>query len=170
MTDTFQDQKKLRKAQLVTPPNLLKQKTGSGGFDPAALAKAQDALENNKVDFKPIAVPLVALLKETIENVKAGSLKDEAAIESLLYPTMQLRAQGSMFHYPLITEVSDILVNFLETVADIDKDALDIVAAHEMSLNVVLANQLKGAGGLVGKGLCSELREACHRYYKARKG
>lgn len=169
MNDTFPDQKKRRKAQLVTPPNLLKQKAGSGGFDPATLAKAQSALEDNKVDFKPIAVTLVNLLSERVENVKAGALKDEAAIEALLFPVMQLRAQGSMFRYPLITEISDILINFLEAVSDTDNDALDIVTAHKASLNVVLSNQMTGESGALGKSLCSELREACNRYYKSKK-
>lgn len=169
MAEVFQEQKKVRKAKLVTPPNLLKKKTGGGGFDPAVLTKAQTMLEENTVDFKPIAISLVDLITEVVENINEEILQGEVAIEALIYPVMQLRAQGSMFHYPLITEIADILVNFLETIKVVDKGVLEIVQAHKMSLNIVISSQIKGESGALGKGLCTELTDACNRYYKARK-
>lgn len=169
MSKDFKKPKKVRKVTLVTPPNLLKKRAGSGGFDKKALEKAQAILEENTVDFKPMAVMLIKLLDEAIANAKSGDITGEAAIESIAYPAMQMRAQGTMFHYPLVTEISDILVNFLETVDAADKHVLEIVAAHRKSLNVVVSGQIKDNGkSAIGKELCDALIAACNRYYAAR--
>lgn len=165
----FMDQKKVRNAELLIPPNRLKAKIGSGGIDENVLVKAQELLESNTIDFKPIALMLVDVLHEAIADAKAGSLAGEKAIEAMLYPAMQLKAQGGMFHYPLISEIANILVNFLETVVFVDKDVLDIVVAHKMSMNAVIGSQIKGDGGKVGRELRDALLDACSRYYKTRK-
>jgi hypothetical protein len=168
MSDSFQDQKKMRKAELISPPNKLKEKVGSGGIDEGVLFKAQALLENNTIDFNPIAALLVDVLNEAITDAKNGTTVGEPAIESMIYPAMQLKAQGTMFHYPLITDISNILVNFLETVTNADKDVLDIVVAHKMSINAVLASKIKGDGGKIGKELRDALMDACNRFYKTR--
>lgn len=170
MAEISTEQKKMRKAELITPPNSIKAKVGSGGIDVNVINKAQALLENNTVDFQPIAAMLMELLNEAITDAKNGNIKGEAAIEGMIYPAMQMKAQGTMFHYPLVTEVSNILVNFLETVTNVDKDVLDIVVAHKMSINAVLASQIKGDGGKVGKDLRDALMDACNRYYKTRTG
>lgn len=168
MSETFQEQKRLRKAELITPPNKLKEKVGTGGIDEVVLNKAQNLLENNTVDFKPIASMLSDLLSEAITDAKLGKISGEQAIEAMIYPAMQLKAQGTMFHYPLITEISNILVNYLETINNTDKDVIDIVVAHKMSINAVLSAEIKGDGGKVGKELRDALLDACNRYYKAK--
>ena len=165
----FMDQKKVRNAELLIPPNRLKAKIGSGGIDENVLVKAQELLESNTVDFKPIALMLVDVLHETISDAKAGTVTGEKAIEAMLFPAMHLKAQGGMFHYPLISEIANILVNFLETVIFVDKDVLDIVVAHKMSMNAVIGSQIKGDGGKVGRELRDALLDACSRYYKTRK-
>lgn len=163
------EHKKLRKAEMISPPNRLKEKVGSGGLDETILVKAQTLLEDNTVDFKPIATLLVDLLDEAVRDAKAGKLKGEAAIEAMIYPAMQLKAQGSMFHYPLITEISDILVNFLETVPAADEDVVEVVHGHKIAIKVVIASDIKDSDGTQGKELKNALHEACGRYYKIKK-
>jgi hypothetical protein len=169
MEEAFQDQKKFRHAELLTPPNRLKEKVGNGGLDEAVLVKAQELLENNTVDFRPIALMLVDVLHEAIADAKSGALKGEEAINAMLYPAMQMKAQGAMFHYPLVSEISNTLVNFLETVPDVDKDVVDIVVHHKFAINAVLGSQIKGDGGKLGRELREALLDACTRYYKRQK-
>lgn len=167
--DIFAEQQKVRHAELISPPNRLKEKVGSGGIDEGVLLKAQELLERNTINFEPIATMLVDLLTEAIADAKSGATAGEEAIEAMIYPAMQLKAQGSMFHYPLISDISHILVNFLETVETMDRDVLDIVVAHKMSINAVLASHLKGDGGKTGKELREALMEACGRFYRGKK-
>jgi hypothetical protein len=162
--------KKVRRAELISPPNTIKEKVGSGGLDEAVLQKAQAMLENNTVDFAPIASMLLESLNDALQNVTSGALQGEPAIEAMIYPAMQLKAQGTMFHYALVTEISDILVNFLETVTAIDKDVLEIVSAHRKAIAATVAGGIKGDGGKTGAELRDALMDACNRFYRTRAG
>lgn len=166
---TFENQKKLRKAELITPPNILKQKLGSGGISEATLVKAQQALEDNTTDFRPFATVLLTLLDNAIEHARKPTSESEPAIEAMIYPAVQLKAQGAMFHFPLVTDLSDILVSFLETVTGVDEDVLEIVVAHKTAISAVISNNMTGSGGAQGKELRDSLTDVCIRYYKLRE-
>lgn len=167
--EPFKDQKKLRTAEIITPPNILKQKMGSGGIDPASLVKAEKVIEKNTIDFIPIAKELLKTLETSLENAKSGVLQGEAAIESMLHPAVQLKAQGTLFHFPLVTEVSNTLVNFLETVENMDKDVMEIVTAHKTVIGLVISNNMHGDNHPQGSALKTSLLDACTRYYNRLK-
>ena len=166
--DVFKGQKKIRAAKLLMPPNIMKQKMGSGGVDRNALVVAQNFLDSNTVNFKPVGMALVDALNEGLQNSKKSGMKSETAIEFMLYPAAQLKAQGGMFHYHLITRVADILVNFLETVHSLDNDVFEIVEAHKVALLYILSNNITGHGSANDKTLQGSLLDACKRYYKTR--
>src|ERR1039458_1294392 len=145
--------------------------SGSGGCarqPPLPLAMAQKSLESNTVNFKPIGIALVNALDEGLQNSKTGNVSSEAAIEFMLYPSVQLKAQGDLFHYPLVTRIADILVNFLETVEGTDKDVFEIVESHITAITFVLMNNITDDGGAHGKELRESLIDVCDRYYKIR--
>ena len=157
--------KKFRKTELVTPPNTLKQKVGSGGLDPGVIAAAEKKIVENVVDFRPIAQDFLEDLTIALDAAARGA-NGEPAIEAMIYPAMQLKSQGSMFRFPLVTDISDILITFLETVPMIDKDVLDVVNAHKKALTAALENNLSGTGGAPGKALKDSLMDACGRYHR----
>lgn len=168
--DVFKNKKTLVKAEVITPPNLLKQKVGSGGIHPKNLSKAKDFLENNTIDFKPLATKLLQGLHETILNGKNNILRGEAAIESMLHPAVQLKAQGSLFHFPLISEIADLLVNFLESVSEVNAHVFEIVSAHEMAISAIIHKNMSGTTyHPQGQALKTSLIDACARYYKTEK-
>ncbi|MBI1215471.1 MAG: hypothetical protein GC185_06610 [Alphaproteobacteria bacterium] len=166
--DVFKGQKKLRKASLMDPPNLIKEKVGSGGLNPLLLERAQDVIDNNTVDFAPIGKELLELLGATIKDVQAGKAKGEEAISAVIYPAMQLKAQGGMFHYPLMSALADVLVNFLETVETLDEDAMRVIIVHKTAFDHVMRAGIKSEKDAAGQALQSELLKACARYYKSR--
>jgi hypothetical protein len=116
MTDKHFSQKPRRKAEFIKPPNMLKTKVGTGGLSDDILNKAEDLLENNTVDFQPLAEMYLAGLMKGIELAKEADPADdqEYVISRMLYPGMQLKANGGMFHYPLVTRIADKLIQFLE--------------------------------------------------------
>lgn len=159
-------------ADIITPPNKLKEAVGSGGLDMGVLHKAQSAMDTTaaSVDFKPQALPILHTLKHAYESARSGHTSGPAAIEAMIHPAMQLKAQGGMFKYALITEVCNTLVNFLETVERIDTDMLDIVDAHAKAINLIVTNEMNGDGGAKGRELRDALLGACNRYYRRRLG
>lgn len=152
--------------KLVVPENALKKKVGNGGFDQATLQRAQHSLDNNTVDFRPVALQLSKELDDVIKKVRSTSFTDPEHMGALMYPVMQLRAQGGLFHYPVITKVSHIIIDFLENISGLDGTVIDITDAYRKSIQAFARFQIKDETSKEGKEFCDALNGACNRYYK----
>ena len=83
---------------------------------------------------------------------------------------MTLKANASIFHYPLVGELAKIMLDFIETIKVLDKDAIDIVSAHHDTLYAIIKKKMRGDEGLKqGEAFITELKEACARYFKKRQ-
>ncbi len=162
------NQEPRRKAEILRPPNTLKAKVGSGGISEAILDKAQALLENNVVDFQPLADMYMQSLMKAIENAQANhdKLDTETLIAAMIYPAVQLKANGGMFHYPLVTIMADRLIQYLEVIVEPDLDALEIVLAFHTTLRAVIMGRITGTGGRHGQELLAALNDACMRYFE----
>jgi hypothetical protein len=162
------NQKQLRKAEFIKPPNTLKAKVGSGGLSENILSKAQELLENNSVDFLPLAEMYLSSLMKGIELARDAEEGDdrESLIAAMLYPAMQLKANGGMFHYPLVSQISNRLVHFLEVIEEADLDAVEIVLAFHTTIRAIVLGKITGDGGRHGQELFDALDEACLRYFE----
>lgn len=144
----------------------LQDKAGTGEIDIELIRKADQVLQDNEEDFTPIALAYMTQLAAALANIKNNNLRDPALLLELEGPVMQLKANGKMFKYDLATSLSSIMLDFLESVGQLDDDVIALVEAHLASLQVILAKKIKGTGGLDGLNLKTELEEACQRYYK----
>lgn len=164
------NQKPRRKAEFINPANSLKAKVGSGGLSEAILNKAQELLENNTVDFFPLGEMYLATLVKGIEKAKDAHPDDdqEYIISSMLYPAMQLKANGGMFHYPLVTKIADRLIQFLEVIEKPDPEAIEITQGFHTTIRAVVLGRITGDGGRHGAELIEALDEVCHRYFERR--
>lgn len=165
------NQEQKREAKFITPPNILKAKVGSGGLNEAIIERAQDVLENHTVDFGPLAEIYLKQMKEGIdEAVKIGKQStSEEDIGKILIPCVQLKANGSMFHYPLITRIADRFVQFMEVVERLDNETLDLANAFLTALKIVISGKIKSDGADQGNALVEELNSACMRYFEKHK-
>lgn len=154
-------------ARFINPPNILKQKVGTGGIDESLLDKSQNHIETADLDFTPFAQQFLADFSSLIKKAKATS--DGALINKMVAPIMQIKANGGMFRYQLLSDVADICLQFLEEIKTLDKDSLDVIEAHERTLQIILKHKLKGSGGAEGYALVKELDKACRRYFKKHK-
>lgn len=168
MNDTrHYNQTPKRNVEFINPPNLLKQKVGSGGLSDDILEKAQALLENNTVDFLPLAEMYLNTMMKGINLAKESDGQDqEYVIASMLYPGMQLKANGGMFHYPLVTKIADKLIQFLEVIDEADIEAVEIVLAFHTTIRAVVLGKITGTGGKHGDELMKALDDACTRYFK----
>lgn len=154
-----------RSPTYVSPRNKLKEKAGSGGLPEHLLLRGQKYLENNPVDFTPYAGDLLKSLLSFMKTVKHEQAADKT-ISDLTKIIMQLKANGSMFHYQLISMTSDVVLRFMENVKRIDADFLDILRVYTHVLQVIVEKRLTGNGGNEGYILTEELHRACERYNK----
>lgn len=157
-----------RKAEFMTPPNIIKTKIGSGGVANEILDKAQKLLENNTVDFGPMAEIYLEKIMNGIKAVESSSYVDDSEylISLMLYPAMQLKANGGMFHYQLVTIIANTMIEFLEVIEEPDEEALDVVRAFHTTIRAVVNGKIRGDGGAHGQELHDALVNACNRYFE----
>lgn len=165
------DLEKRRNAEFIKPPNHLKQKVGDGGIAENIINKAQALLENTEYDFLPLAEKYLQTMLTGVEmakKVNAGKedIDTETIIAGIIYPAMQLKANGSMLHYPLVTKVAESLVHFLEVIESVDEDVIDIVLAYHTSIRAVVMGRVSGDGGQYGEELMQALNDAGMRYFE----
>ena len=108
-------------------------------------------------------------LMVSINLVKDAKPDDdgEELINALLFPTMQLKGNGGMFHYDLVSSISDRIVQFLEVIARPDESIIEIMMAFHNTIRAIVRAKMSGHGGKQGGALYKELDGACVRYFKA---
>ena len=157
------------KVRYIKPPNLLKMKIGHGGVEKIKREKAQQFLIENPVDFADDALALVNEITKA-RTAAAEHFRQQKVplrnLDDVLKPIMQLKANGGMFKYQLISDVADICLQFLESINDYEEEALEIIRGHENTLRSILENRLQGNGGKAGYEVVLELHNACQRYFK----
>jgi hypothetical protein len=155
------------KARIIKANRMLQAKVGAGPLDPEAVKKSQDVLDENKVDFGPMAEGFLKELSESVENARKNLDTGDhgVLIGSISAPVMQLKANAGMFGYSLLGSLANIMLSFLETIDKIDKDVIEIVNAHHQTLSLIIKAHMSGDGGDQGEQLQMELRDACKRYF-----
>ncbi len=157
------------KSKLVKPENTLKKKVGNGGFNEKDLIKAQEGIEKNDIDFRPMAKDLIAELDVVVAQIKDGSMPVPEQLGNIMYPMMQLKSQGTLFRYPLVTKISHTMLDFLESIDEPNKDVMVITDAYKNSVNAMLALQIKDPAHKAGNQLIEELQKAFARYTSTRQ-
>lgn len=165
------NQPQKRKAEFIKPPNMIKAKVGDGGLGETILDRAQKLLENNSVDFVPLAEIYLTRMKDGIKKARDESESEdlEYLISGMLYPCAQLKANGGMFHYPLVTRIAERFVQFMEVIECVDSQVLEIAEAFYTTIKAVISGKIKGDGGKYGEELVEALNDACMRYFEKHK-
>ena len=164
------DQKQRRKAEFMTPPNKLKSKAGSGGLSEELLNMAQKTLDKNTVDFRPEARVMLRELAQAVSTAKVVSgspiVDHEEMLNIIMFPALQLKSNGAMFHFPLVTVIADRLVQFLEVIEKPDEDACVIIMAFHGALRAALNDKDVDQANKSARELMQELEFLCQRYFK----
>ena len=138
-----------RRAEFIRPPHPLKAKVGSGGLSEDIITKAQKLLESAAADFTPLANAHLDDLTKAMEAARQNTdaEKNESLIEGILYPAMQLKANGGLFNFPLVTHMASKMVEFLEVIETLDTEALEIVSGFHATIKAVIIGRISGDGG-----------------------
>ncbi len=162
-------EQKTPKARIISANYDLQNRVGAGPLDEKKVQRAEEVIQNNTVDFKPMALGFLQELIDGTNTAKQSDLPLKDRLAAMTRPVMNLKANAGMFGYTLVTKLTNVMLGFLEHIDDLDKDAVEIVAAHHATLTLIVTRSMKGDGGPDGDALVKELTEACKRYY-SRKG
>lgn len=154
------------KPPVFTPASkALKKKVGDGGIPAHILKKAQDYLDSNPIDFAPYAAHYLEQLVDTRNTVIKGEIDLDSGLKKIVDTVMQMKSNGSMFHYQLVSMISDVMLRLMEQVKTLDEDFIDILNVYLKVLEIVINKKITGNGGREGYALTQELHYACERYY-----
>ena len=96
-----QASKKRRKEDRYRIPasNDLQMKVGIGALNPKIIQKSQEVINNNDIDFRPMAGSLLTQLDEAIKDYKAGERPLEDVGNEIIEIVMQIKGNAGVFHY-----------------------------------------------------------------------
>ena len=149
---------------IIKANRLLQAKAGSGSISQKKIDQMQTLIENNRVDFIPIVLPLLEELSSAIADTRNGKKTDVVGLSALIEPIMQIKANAGMFKYQLVGKLAGIILDFLENVGILNDDVIDLCDTHHKTLSMLIKNHMTGEGGTYGQDLETELKEACRRY------
>jgi hypothetical protein len=155
---------KTGKVRVMKASTQLKAKVGFISVQESSVEKAQSVIENNTVDFIPMAGLYLAALDAAIERASTGDPANPDLKLGMVVPVMELKANATVFGYALIGRLATVMLDFLETIPTLDSTVIAIVDAHRKTLSAIISNRLSGDGGPYGQALLSELLQACDRY------
>lgn len=128
------------------------------------ITKAQEVLDNPWVDFKPYALDYVKKIREAIKMARDESYMHDEEYNLITLPLTQIKGQAAMFGNPLISEVSAIILKFLEHYQKLDKDMLTILEAYCSTVVLSYDKNLYNLDTPGGRILMTELNYAMQRY------
>ena len=144
--------------QIIPPSNALKLKVGGrfGAIDPAAIAKAEDALQGLSSNFAQWLSDEVAKLDASRQRVKAEGISVEN-METLYLRAHDLKGLGTTYGFPLITRIGGSLCKLID-----DKDKrleapLALIDAHIAAIKAAVRDGIKADDHPIGRVLIQEL-------------
>lgn len=154
------------KANIIKASYKLQHKVGAGPLDEEKVKESQKVIEENNVDFAPLALDILDRLNKAVQKAQTDNTNMSEIKAILTAPVMELKANAAIFKYALIGNMANIMLSFLETITQMDNDAVEIVKAHHNTLHMIVVKKMSGDGGAGGKMLLKELQQACDRYYQ----
>lgn len=146
-------------AQFIQPPNTLRMKVGGsrfGGIDPAALAKAEAALQNLSSQFDEWLNDELVKLDAARAAIHAQGYTTATA-EALYLRAHDMKGLGGTYGYPLITRVAASLCKLTDEEHVRMKAPLFLIDAHLDAIKAIVRDQIKDENHPVGTALSVEL-------------
>ncbi|SDE12272.1 response regulator [Rhodospira trueperi] len=154
-------------------PNTLKDKLGRGSqavFDLPLemLERAEAELDRVALDFHDWARDYLNRLGRMLAEAEANADARRRIYRDINGLAHELRGQGGLFGYPLMTTLALSLFEATEPGCPEDDDSVAIIRAHIDTMRIVVRDKVKGDGGEVGRLLLEALRDAIAKHSRNR--
>jgi CheY-like chemotaxis protein len=151
------------KATFIDPPRRLYTKVGGElSLDRALVQSAQQHADDLHQDFADWVQEDLAKLEDAfIKVMVSGSQNIRAtALATMCRICHELRGQGGVFGYPLVSDVSESLFKLSNNITAIPEDGLKLIRTHIDLLKAIIREDVAGDGGPLGQELMSTLKVA----------
>lgn len=147
-----------KSAQVIQPPNTLRQKVGSGfgGIDAGAIAKAEEALAAMADQFGQWLQDELTKLDGAWASIQ-GDGWTPATAEALYFRAHDLKGLGGTYQYPLVTRLAGSMCRLLDDPAGRMDAPLPLLEAHVLAIKAVVRDKIQTDEHPVGRALAEEL-------------
>jgi len=152
------------KAQIITPPNLLRQKVSDGGpISQEMLDRAHHALEGLSEQFDDLMTSAVERLSDLHRNGVDDPARRSELVREIFEVAHDLRGQAGTFGYALISRVGTSLCHFTDGIEHFDDRDFEVIRIHIDAMQAVIANALRGDGGAMGEEIAGGLEKGVQK-------
>lgn len=142
--------------EIFMPPNILKAKVGgSGGLDPLAIQRAEEAICELKVEFADWIIQDVDRLIETRDAYESQMNNDR--LGNLYRAAHDLKGQATTFDFPLVARVASSLCMLTDDTSSAIDLPLPLIDAHVDAIKVIVRDGIKDPSNQVATILAIEL-------------
>lgn len=145
-----------------SPAAMLRSRLATGDdkapkIDVAAIARAETAIGGMQGSFIESVDADIATIRNEAEAATQAGADAPAHIARIFALALDVRGSGATFGYPLLTEISTSLKDFVAALETMSQRGRDTVEKHAVAMQVVLHQDIRGEGGAVGKELLDGL-------------
>lgn len=128
------------------------------------IEQAQSFIDNSGLDYKPVALRFINQLEGVLQSMRLTQYNREADYNMISMPIMQIKGQAGMFGNHLASDISYLILVFLEQFQRLDDKVLDIIEAYIKAVRLSYELNLYNSESPGGKDILKELRDALERY------
>ena len=146
--------------QFIKPPNnMMKAKIGDGRvkLDSEAIQRAEARIKKSGRNFPMWAQGDLDGIDQALAAARKYPDQQEECIMQIFRRSMELKALGGSFGYDLISQVGDSLKKYTESRSEANPRDVEIIDAHVNAIRVVLAKDIRGEGGELGRAIVDSL-------------
>ena len=126
--------------------------------------KAQEIIDNPPLDFETHVMNYLRKIKEAIEIARDEAYLHEDEYNMIVIPMTQIKGQAAMFGNDLASEISAMVLKFLEHYKRLDEDMLILLDAYCKTIHLSYEKKLLNVNTPGGRVLISEISYAMERY------
>lgn len=155
-------------AQVIRPPNMLRQKVGGGfgGINAEAIAKAEEALKAMSAQFGQWLQDEITKLEAAQAAIRTEGLNAQTA-EGLYFRAHDLKGLGTTYQYPLVTRIAGSLCKLLDDPAKRVDAPQTLLDAHIDAIRAVVRDQIQTDEHPTGRTLAEALEAEVAAYRSA---
>lgn len=144
------------------PRRLFSKSGGSLNVSPEEIESAVSEVESMQSEFSDWITKDFESLEEIYVKAKASDSEEErtALVKSMAPICHELRGQGGLFGYMLISVVADSLHQISRSILGVPNDALKLLKTHLDLMKAIIREDIQGDGGALGPELMSSLQFA----------
>lgn len=151
--------------EIIERPNVLKAKAGPGtGMDMGVVSRAEKIIDQHKAGYE---IRIAGELEDLDALFTEMHLTKRYQLKRILNAAHEIRGEAGTFDYPLLSEVARSLCELLPKISKPSTLELEVIETHIKTMRTIVAHQIKGDGGELGKQVVAGLVKAVGKLKKA---